>query len=95
MKTWDTMVTKLNDKFLPINYMTSLFKKLQNLRQNELTVKEFTEEFYRLSIRSGQINGGEDVVARYVHGLKYAIKDEFILLRFRTIEEAYQLALKA
>ena len=57
-------------------------------------MKEFTEEFYRLSIRLGHTDEGEKVVARYVNGLKYAIQDELSLLRFIIVREAYQLALK-
>ena len=40
------------------------------MRQKELNVKEFTEEFYRLSIRSRQIDEGEEEVVRYVNNLK-------------------------
>ena len=95
MKTWDRMDAKLKDKFFPIDYMISLFRKVQNLRQKELTVKEFIEEFYRLSIRSGQTDEGEEEVTRYVNGLKYSIQDELSLSRFRTVGESYQLTLKA
>ena len=44
------MVAKLKDKFLPTDYMISLFRKLQNLRQKESTVNKFTKEFYKLLI---------------------------------------------
>ena len=51
VKTLDRMVAKLKDKFFFIDYMISLFRKLQNLRQKELNIREFTEELYRLFIR--------------------------------------------
>ena len=41
-------------KFIPKDYQINLFKKLQNLRQKGMTVKEYTEEFYKLNIRTGQ-----------------------------------------
>jgi hypothetical protein len=53
IKSWDRMVAKLKDKFIPKDYHINMFRKLQNLRQKELTVKDYTEEFYRLNIREG------------------------------------------
>ena len=46
VKTWDRMVTKLKDNFLPTNYMIFLFRKLKSQRQMELTMQEFNEELY-------------------------------------------------
>lgn len=34
------------------NYQISFFWKLQNLKQKESSVTEYTEELYKLSIRS-------------------------------------------
>jgi hypothetical protein len=45
------MVAKLKAKFMPKYYQINLFRKLQNLRQKGMTVKEYTEEFYKLNIR--------------------------------------------
>lgn len=70
IKSWYRMVSKLKGKFLPNDFVISLFRKLQNFRQKEMTVKEYTEEFYRLSIRLWQTDEGEEAVARYVNGLK-------------------------
>jgi hypothetical protein len=41
------MVAKLKDKFIPKDYQINLFRKLQNLRQKGMTVKEYIEEFYK------------------------------------------------
>ena len=74
--------------------MNTLFRKLKILRQKELTAQELTEEFYRLPIRSWQNDEGEEVVARYVNGLKYSIEYQLRMYMFGKIEVAYQLALK-
>ena len=50
IKTWPKMVNKVKKKFLPTNYQVSLLRKMQNLRQKDITVKENTEEFYRLDM---------------------------------------------
>ena len=49
---WRLMVTKLKAKFIPTNYELELFKKLQNLKHKDISVVDYTEEFYKLTIRS-------------------------------------------
>jgi hypothetical protein len=60
IKNWDRMVAKLKAKFMPKDYQINLFRKLQNLRQKGMTVKEYTEEFYKLNIRTGQREKDEE-----------------------------------
>lgn len=71
---WDRMVAKLKSKFLPIDYTLKLYKKLHNLRQNEMILQKYIEDFYRLSIRSRHGDEGEEVMARYINSLRYPIK---------------------
>jgi len=68
---------------------------MQNLKQKGMFVKEYTKEFYRLSIRTGHVEDDLEKVARYVNGLRYEIQDEISLLNLKSIEDAYQAALKA
>ena len=49
---WRLMVTKLEAKFIPVDYEIELFKRLQNLKQKDMIVKDYTEEFYKLTIQS-------------------------------------------
>jgi hypothetical protein len=60
-----------------------------------MTVKEYTEEFYRLNIRAGHRESNDEKVARYMNGLRYEIQDEINMETIRTVEDAYQLALKS
>lgn len=57
--------------------------------------KEYTGEFYKVSIRVGKIQDTDEKVARYVNGLRMEIQAEISLLSPKTIEEAYQMVLKA
>ena len=50
---WRLMVTKLKAKFIPIDYEIELFKKSQNPKQKDMYVKDYTKEFYKLTIRFG------------------------------------------
>ena len=67
------MVAKLRGKFLPSNYQQTLFRQMQNLRKRALTVKGYTKEFYKVSIRAGETKDTDDKVARYMNGLRMDI----------------------
>jgi hypothetical protein len=84
IKNWDRMVAKLKAKFIPKDYQINMFRKLQNLRQKGLSVKEYTEEFYKLNIRAGHRENDEEKVSRYINGLRYEIQDEINMMTMRT-----------
>lgn len=63
IKRWDRMVAKMKGKFLPKNYHLTLYRQVQNLKQRELTVREFTEEFYKVNMRDGYV---EDIAEKTV-----------------------------
>jgi hypothetical protein len=73
IKSWDRMIAKMKEKFIPRDYQITLFRRMQNLRQKLMTVKEYTEEFYRLNIRAGHRESDDEKVARYLNGLRYDI----------------------
>jgi hypothetical protein len=95
IKNWDRMIAKMKAKFILRDYQITLFRRMQNLRQKMMTVKEYTEEFYRLNIRAGHRESDDEKVARYLNGLRYDIQDELSMVTIRTVEDAYQMALKA
>jgi hypothetical protein len=70
IKSWDRMVAKMKAKFIPRDYQITLFRRMQNLRQKLMTVKEYTEEFYKLNIRTGHRESDDEKVARYMNGLR-------------------------
>jgi hypothetical protein len=69
IKSWDRMVAKMKAKFIPRDYQITLFRRMQNLRQKLMSVKEYTEEFYRINIREGHRESDDEKVARYMNGL--------------------------
>jgi hypothetical protein len=92
IKSWDRMIAKMKAKFIPRDYQITLFRRMQNLRQKLMTVKEYTEEFYKLNIRAGHRESDDEKVARYMNGLRYDIQDEMSMTTIRTVEDAYQMA---
>ena len=95
IKSWDRMVAKLKDKFIPKDYQLNLFRNLHNMRHKGLPVKDYTEEFYKLNIRAGHRENDEEKVSRYINGLRYEIQDDISMMTVRIVEDAYQIALKA
>eukprot|EP00253_Pinus_taeda_P023394 PITA_23394 len=94
IKTWTRMVAKLKGRFLPRDYQIMLHRQVQNLRQRGLTVKEYTEEFYRVNLRAGYTEDTAERTARYVNGLRMEILDEISILSPNSTEEAYQSTIK-
>eukprot|EP00253_Pinus_taeda_P021340 PITA_21340 len=95
IKKWDRMVTRMKSKFLPKDYQIALYRQVQNLRQRMTTVKEYTEEFYKVNLRSGYVEDTPEKTTRFVNGLWMEILNEISILSPKTIEEAYQSALKS
>jgi hypothetical protein len=94
IKSWDRMVAKMKAKFIPRDYQITLFRRMLYLRQKLMSVKEYTEEFYRINIRVGHWESDVEKVDRYMNFLRYDIQDEMGMMTIRNVEDAYQIALK-
>ena len=73
IKNWSRMIAKLKEKFLPKDYQLALHRQMHNLRQRLLTIREYTEEFYKINIRAGYTEDTFEKVSRYMSGLKFDI----------------------
>ena len=73
------MVKKVKKKFPLTNYQVGLLRKMQNLKQKDMTVKEYIEEFYRLDIKSGHVDEDVEKIARYINGLRSEFKMKSVL----------------
>ena len=60
-----------------------------------LTVREYTEKFYKVNLRAGYVEESTERTARYVNCLRMEIEDEISMISPRTMEEAYQCSLRA
>ena len=79
---WRLMVTKLKPKFISIEYELELFKKLHNLKKKYMTMIDYTEEFYKLTIQFGHKELFKEKVARYINLLRFNIQNEFLYAKY-------------
>ena len=73
-------MAKLKGKLLPKDYKLYLFRKMQNLRKKQLTMKEYTKEFYKVNRIEEYVEDFPERVIGYINGLRFEIKDEMNLL---------------
>lgn len=79
--------------FLPYNYECTLYNKLQSLRQGSRTVDEYATDFFHMVARTTLVKTEEQLVSRFIGGLRYQI--QIVLQQFNPIivSEAHQRAL--
>ncbi|KAM1763574.1 hypothetical protein EV2_002937 [Malus domestica] len=95
ISSWEKMKTRLQEKFLPLDFTQYSFSQFNNLHQETKSVVEYTEEFYKLSTRNDIQETKEQFTSRYVGGLRPWIHDKVKMYRVWRVNDAYQLALKA
>lgn len=88
------MKSKLRKQFLPADYTMELYEKFYCLRQNNMTVDEYTSEFNNLSIRVGLAESNEQITSRYLAGLNHFARDEMEVVCLYNIEDARQYVFK-
>ena len=47
------MVGEMKRNFFPMDYALNFLRRLHILKQLKMSVKEYMEDFYKLSVRSG------------------------------------------
>jgi Mg2+ and Co2+ transporter CorA len=88
------MVAKMKARFILKDYQINMFRRLHNLRQKILSVKEYIEEFYRVNNRAGQKENEDEKTTRYINGLRYEIQEEINMMSVSKVEDACQATLK-
>ena len=73
------MKARLHENFLPSNFTQTIFMQFNTLQQGNRSVVDYIEEFYKLMARCNIQETEDQLVARYVGGLKLSIRDEMEL----------------
>ncbi|KAI0529652.1 hypothetical protein KFK09_002206 [Dendrobium nobile] len=69
----------LHSQFLPTDYEQILYMRYQHCVQGNRSVSEYSEEFHRLSARNNLNESTNQLVARYIGGIKESIQDKLQL----------------
>ena len=83
---------EMRNQFLPFNYMQSLYKQLHNLKQHG-SAEEYTEAFYQPVARVDLNESEEQMVARFLSGLKPPIQDALSMHQLWSVSKAYNRVL--
>src|SRR5574338_239806 len=93
VESWEKMKKLMKATFLPYNYQSLMYQRLQNLRQGTKTVNNYADEFYHLIARNDIMETEEQLTARFVGGLRMQIQDMVNMFDPRSVAEAHQKAL--
>ncbi|XP_059074805.1 uncharacterized protein LOC131874884 [Cryptomeria japonica] len=88
------MIALIKETYVPEDYGVQLHRRKQNLKQKDMDVSTYTEEFLKLCIKAKTIETEEEKLVRYINGLKFSIQDELNLHTPGNVHKCYQLALK-
>ncbi|PKU77096.1 hypothetical protein MA16_Dca001702 [Dendrobium catenatum] len=94
VRSWRRMKQLLRGHYLPTDYEQMLYQQYQHCRQGNRSVNDYTEEFYRLSARNNLNETANQLVARYIGGLKDSIQDKLELNSVWSLSQAVNYALK-
>jgi hypothetical protein len=72
--TWRHMKEVMRARFVPHNYLRSVFDKLQQLKQGSMSINEYYMEMEMLLQRARVREPLEQTLQHFLHGLKYNIK---------------------
>ncbi|GKC44456.1 reverse transcriptase domain-containing protein [Tanacetum coccineum] len=91
--SWRKMKKLMRANFIPHNYQRLMYQRLQNLKQWTKSVEDYTIEFYQLIARNDIQKTDDQLVSRYIGGLRVQIMDSVNMFDPVTISDAYQRAL--
>lgn len=74
--SWPRMKQLLRTRFLPTNFSQTLYLQCLNCKQGSRTIKEYTEEFYRLGARANLVEDESQQVARFIGGLSEELQEK-------------------
>ncbi|CAA0806050.1 F-box associated ubiquitination effector family protein, partial [Striga hermonthica] len=93
LSSWIKFRELVEREFVPFIYDTIVYQQLQNLRQGTRSVNDYTMQFRRLLTRVALRETKNQLVARYVGGLRAGIRETLNMFRPESASDAHQRAL--
>jgi len=94
IKTWEKKRRELSKKFLPSHYYQDSFIQLQNLRQKNFFVEEYTREFEKLMMKCDIHEREEQTIARCHGGLNIDVAHPVQLQQYWSLNDVIRLAMR-
>ncbi|KAL1191109.1 hypothetical protein V5N11_014180 [Cardamine amara subsp. amara] len=91
--SWDILKKKMRKTFLRSNYDQVMFQRFHTLQQGEDSVEKYSTQFFSLLTRVDLHDSDQQIVTRFVCGLRKNIRGHLNLLNPLTVAEAHQQAL--
>ncbi|XP_057835307.2 uncharacterized protein LOC131045734 [Cryptomeria japonica] len=88
------MIALVKETYVPEDYGVQLHRRKQSLKQKDMDIGSYTEEFLKLCMKTNVVEDEEEKLARYMNGLKMSIQEELSLHCPTTVSKCYQMALK-
>ncbi|KAL3510292.1 hypothetical protein ACH5RR_029693 [Cinchona calisaya] len=95
IRTWESMKSKPRKWFLTADYMMTVCEKFHGLKQWEMKVEEYTEEFFNFSLRVGLNETYEQLASRYLIGLNITVRHEMGINCPSNLDDAIQMESQA
>ena len=77
--SWPRMKQMLRTRFLPTNFAQTLYLQCLNCKQGSRSIKDYTEEFYRLGARTNLVEDETQQVARFIGELNEELQEKLEL----------------
>ena len=78
--------------FIPYNFECLLFQKFHNIRQGSRSVEDYSNEFYQMLTRVDILDSEDQLVARFIAGLRPQLQNMFHQFDPGSVVEARQRA---
>ena len=89
VESWTEMKRIMRKRYIPAGYNRDLQLKLQRMTQGNKSVEKYFKEMEVTMIRAGMNEENEAIMARFLNGLNYDIRDVVELQEYVDIEDLF------
>ncbi|KAG7559336.1 Retrotransposon gag domain [Arabidopsis thaliana x Arabidopsis arenosa] len=93
LASWAKLKSKIRKAFLPYNYSRTIYTRLQNLRQGSRSIDDYAAELFALLARNDLLETEEQLVSRFIGGLRQQVQNTLLQYNPLSVSEAHQRAL--